>query len=115
MCSSGALALRANCSIHELPQIPDNDELWDITAYYIAQLCVSLILIASPEIICIGGGILNRASLFDKIRSYTLSSLAGYVQNELLTSDQIQNYIKPSYWYIAINSYMIVFNSYIVQ
>lgn len=112
MCSSGALALRANCSIQELPLLTDDHEIWDITAYYIAQLCVNLILIASPELICIGGGVLNRKSLFPKIRSYTLSILSDYVQHELLTEDEIQNYIKPSYWYIqyylSLNVYILI-------
>ena len=41
-------------TIKDLPLIPDDDMIWDTCAYYIAQLCVSLILIASPELICIG-------------------------------------------------------------
>ena len=41
-------------TIKDLPLIPDDDIIWDTCAYYIAQLCVSLILIASPELICIG-------------------------------------------------------------
>jgi len=49
MCSTGALAARLNCSSSaELAQIADNDPIWPTCAYYIAQLCAHLILIASP-------------------------------------------------------------------
>ena len=41
-------------TIHDLPLIPDDDMLWDTCSYYIAQLCVHLVLIASPELIYIG-------------------------------------------------------------
>lgn len=68
MCSSGALCKRLNCDITDLPGLPDDHEVWDTFSYYIAQLCCNLVLIVSPERIVIGGGILNRASLYDKIR-----------------------------------------------
>ena len=68
MCSSGALCKRLSCNISDLPQLPDDHEIWDIWSYYIAQLCCNLILMVSPEHISIGGGILNRNSLYKSIR-----------------------------------------------
>ena len=68
MCSSGALCKRLNCDISELPNLDDTHEVWDNFSYYIAQLCCNLILIVSPERIVIGGGIMNRTSLYNKIR-----------------------------------------------
>lgn len=70
MCSSGALVARlgAGASIADLPGLPDEHPLWDLWAYYVAQLCANLVLMVSPERICIGGGILNRTSLYPKIR-----------------------------------------------
>ena len=72
MVSSGALCSRLNCSIHDLPNLGDDNEVWDISAYYIAQLCVNLVLMVSPEHISIGGGIMNRACLFPKVRVSTV-------------------------------------------
>jgi fructokinase len=98
MCSSGALCKRANCTTNDLPGLSDDNEVWDHTAYYIAQLCATLIMVASPEMICIGGGVLNRSCLYKKIQQFTLSSLNGYIQHELLSDERIDQYIKPSFW-----------------
>eukprot|EP01038_Epipyxis_sp_PR26KG_P011221 gene11221-15057_t len=98
MCNSIALSNRVGCSIHDLPSLPDDHEIWDICAYYLAQLCVNLILIASPEHISIGGGVLNRSSLFPKIRSHCLTLLNQYIENDNLKSINIDEYITPSYW-----------------
>jgi fructokinase len=98
MCSTGALAARANCLAADLPLIADDDKLWDTCAYYLAQLCVSLILIASPERIVIGGGVMNRATLYPKIRAKTAELLKGYIQQDRITSSQIDEYIKEPLW-----------------
>jgi fructokinase len=98
LCNNKALADRVGCTINELPSVPDDHEIWDFCAYYMAQLCVNLILISSPEHITLGGGILNRSSLFPKIRSYVLSLLNGYIENDLLTAHGIDEYITASYW-----------------
>jgi len=98
MASSGAVAARKGCLPSELAHLSDDDPVWDACSYYLAQLCANLVLIASPERICIGGGLLNRASLYAKIRSKTQQILAGYIQNENVTTDKIENYIVPSFW-----------------
>ena len=68
MCASGALAMRKEIDATDLPNVPDNDPLWTTCAFYLAELCANLVLIASPERICIGGGIMQRRSLYPKIR-----------------------------------------------
>lgn len=98
MCSSGALIARANCTQAGLPALGDDHEVWDHTAYYIAQLCATLVMVASPEVICIGGGVLNRTCLYPKIHKHVLTILNGYIQNELLTPERIHEFIKPSFW-----------------
>lgn len=98
MCSSGALSMRKQCSATDLASLSDDDEIWDTCAYYIAQLCVSMILIASPEHIAIGGGLLNRTCLYPKIRKMTTEILNDYIQDDNITTEKISNYIQPSYW-----------------
>lgn len=98
MASSGAIAARKGCLPSELVDLNDDDAVWDACSYYLAQLCANLVLIASPERICIGGGLLNRSSLYGKIRSKTQQILSGYIQNDNITTDKIENYIVPSYW-----------------
>jgi fructokinase len=98
MCSSGALSLRAGCPVSELPLLPDDHPVWDIEAYYLGQLCANLVLVMSPERISIGGGVLNRASLYPKIRTYTLQILNKYITSPLLLSETIDQLIGPSFW-----------------
>ncbi len=68
MVASGALAARRNCTSEELSSLPDEDAVWDDCAYYLAQLCATLVLVASPHKIVFGGGIMNRPCLYPKIR-----------------------------------------------
>lgn len=95
--STGALSKRKNCLAADLPNLSDDDELWDITAYYLAQLCATLVLMACPERIVIGGGLLNRTILYAKIREQTVDILKGYIQLEQIIT-HIDEYIVPSEW-----------------
>lgn len=95
MCSSGALAKRKGCSAAELSLLSDDDELWDITAYYLAQLCATLVMMACPERIVMGGGVMNRSVLYKKIQDQTVKILAGYIQLDQITT-HIDEYIVPS-------------------
>jgi len=62
--------------------------------YYLAQLCINLTLILSPEIIIIGGGIMQRKVIFQHIyRAFPLL-LSDYIDHPLLKSDQINKYIR---------------------
>lgn len=88
-----ALAKQSGVKFQELKDLPDNDPLWDTAAYYLAVLCVNLILIASPERIVIGGGVLNRTVLYPKIRSNIQRLLNGYIQVDAITTDKIDQYV----------------------
>eukprot|EP01041_Mallomonas_annulata_P006034 gene6034-12163_t len=98
MCGSGALAARRGVTASQLATLDDNDPVWDACAYQLAQLCVQLILIASPERIVIGGGVLKRSCLYPKIRAYTQKILNSYIQNDNILTSKIDQYIGPSYW-----------------
>ncbi len=70
MCASGSLAARKGClpGDIDLALLEDRDPVWDACAFQLAQLCLTIVLIASPEQITLGGGVMNRASLYPKIR-----------------------------------------------
>ncbi|MCR5120544.1 MAG: ROK family protein [Lachnospiraceae bacterium] len=74
--------------------IPDDDKVWEIEAYYLGQAMVNLILTLSPERIILGGGIMHRTFLFDMIRQETKKQLNSYVKTALL--DDLNNYIVPA-------------------
>jgi fructokinase len=63
--------------------------------YYLAQLCLNITLLLSPEVIVIGGGIMNRGVIYRFIHEEFTRMLAGYVDHPLLTSQSIEKYIVP--------------------
>lgn len=74
-----------------LAELEDDHEVWDHAANAVANLCVSLILTTSIEKIVIGGGIMKRRGLIEKIRKQTVVLLNGYLElpkdmSELITT-----------------------------
>lgn len=63
-------------------------------AFYLAQLCLNITLLISPEVIVIGGGVMNRKLLFGLIHKEFIRLLSGYVDHPLLSS-RISEYIVP--------------------
>ncbi len=54
---------------------------WVQQAYYVGQLCASLILMHAPERIVLGGGVMQQECLFPLVRTATLQALADYCAN----------------------------------
>ena len=63
-----------------LSELPDDHELWDHAANALANLCVTLLLTVSIEKIVLGGGVLKRCGLMEKIRERTVTLLNGYLE-----------------------------------
>jgi fructokinase len=63
-----------------LADLSNDDPIWDHAANALANLCATLLLTLSMEIIVLGGGLMNRAGLLDKIRQRTLVLLNGYLE-----------------------------------
>jgi len=74
--------------------ITDDDPAWDIEAYYLAQLVRNCMQIVAPNVIVMGGGVMERQILFPKIREKVLEQLGGhYIFEE---SSDMDTYIVPS-------------------
>lgn len=69
---------------------------WELEAYYLAQMCVNAIVTFSPEIIVLGGGVMQQRHLFPMIRDKVIKLLGGYVDSPLLTPQGIDRYIVPA-------------------
>lgn len=94
--SAGALALRAGLDHPDgLQGLPDSHPVWEFAVHYLAGACVNLALLASPEKIVLGGGVLNRVSLFPRIRAKVQAVLNGYLQVDQITTDKINEWIVP--------------------
>lgn len=74
--------------------LADDDFIFDLEAYYLAQLCMNLCVTISPQSIILGGGVMQRKSLFSNVRKETLRLLNGYVQHPSVL-EKIDEYIVP--------------------
>ncbi len=75
-------------------ELADNDEVWEIEAYYLAQACMNLILTLSPKKIILGGGVMHQMKLFELIRQKVTENLNGYLQTRELS--HMDRYIVPA-------------------
>ncbi len=66
---------------HPLNEAAPDHPIWDILGYYLGELCATLALVASPQKIVLGGGVMSNHALFPLIRIACAKSLAGYVQH----------------------------------
>jgi fructokinase len=68
-----------NLDRNVLGDLPDDHEIWDHAGNALANLCVTLLLTVSVEKIVIGGGVLKRRGLLEKIRKRTVELINGYI------------------------------------
>lgn len=68
---------------------------WALEATYLAQMCANAIVTVSPEIIVLGGGVMQQTHLFPHIREKTLALLGGYVTSPVMTKEGMEGYIVP--------------------
>ena len=76
MASGPAMHARWRQPAHELP--PDH-AAWRIEAGYLAQLCVNLACVLSPEMIILGGGVMSQRHLFPLVRARAAELMNGYI------------------------------------
>lgn len=69
-------------------EIEENHSVWEFEADYIAQALMNYTLILAPEIIILGGGVMNQSHLLEKIKKSFFHQMAGYIN-----IDNLDNYI----------------------
>jgi fructokinase len=72
--------------------LPKDHPAWQLEAEYISYGLVNLICTVSPELIILGGGVMNNKNLYDFIRVHTKKILSGYIKTSAL-EDKIDKYI----------------------
>lgn len=75
-------------------ELADRTEVWDLEAYYIAQAICDYIMVLSPEMVILGGGVMHQEQLFPLIREKVLEMVAGYIQTEELKD--MDHFIVPA-------------------
>ncbi len=84
-----ALGKRSGCDARTLP---DDAPVFSIEADYLAQMCVNLLMILSPQKIILGGGVMGRKTLYPMIRERVVKLLGGYLP---VTENNIDSIIVP--------------------
>jgi len=74
--------------------LPDDHPAWDLEAFYLASALVNLTLICSPRRIVLGGGVMQRETLFPRVWGKTQQFLKGYIQSPQII-EAIDRYIVP--------------------
>ena len=74
-------------------ELPVDHAAWDIEAEYLAQMCQNAIMVLSPEVIVLGGGVMQQKQLISKVRAKTLEKVNGYIRSSALTPEGISSYI----------------------
>ena len=67
---------------------------WVIEASYLAQACLNLLMIAPPERIILGGGVMHQEQLFPLVRTELSRLLDGYLAYEQLRGN-LEDFIVP--------------------
>ena len=64
--------------------LPIDHKFWDIEAYYIGQCIYNTVLSFNPEIIVLGGGVIQKEGLIEKVRKAYKKLMNGYIEVENL-------------------------------
>lgn len=74
--------------------LADEHPFWDVEAGHIAHALVNYILTLTPEIIIIGGGVMQKDFMFPKVRNNAQALLNSYLSHDLLLN-RVDSYIVP--------------------
>jgi fructokinase len=90
---ASAPALRARTG--KVPdQLSPADPVWELEARYLAHLVTVCVLAYAPQRIVLGGGVLARAGLLERVRPHLLRELAGYLPRKELSEEGVTDYLR---------------------
>lgn len=80
-CVEGLASGKAMGEIWQQPaqDMADEHPAWDIQAQVLGRFCHNLFVAYSPQKVILGGGVMNKPGLLEKVRKYTKQSLSGYL------------------------------------
>jgi fructokinase len=87
-------AMMARWNVAAATDLPENHPAWDLEAKYLGYAMANCIMTVSPKRIIIGGGVMSKPGLFEKVRAKTKEFLNGYIVHWMIL-DNIENFIVP--------------------
>jgi len=91
MCSGPALGARLG---RPAKAIAPDHPVWELEARYIAMAITSIMYVASPHRIVLGGGVMEQLHLFPRIRRHVLEITNSYLHHTAVL-EHIDSYIVP--------------------
>lgn len=85
-------AIMKRWQVQSAVDIPHDHPAWDLEAEYLGYAMANAIMTVAPQRIIIGGGVMQRESLYGKIHAKTLEKLGGFL-NSFVNSSNISQYI----------------------
>jgi fructokinase len=89
LAAGGAIAARWNANPRELP---DDHPAWELEAEYVALGIFAIVLVASPERVIAGGGVMERPGLLAAVRARLVALNAGYLETPMI-GDEVERYV----------------------
>jgi fructokinase len=77
-------------------ELADDHPAWEIEADYLALGILSIVLVASPERVIVGGGVMERPALLEMVRRRLPELVAGYLETPLLGEDIDSYLVSPA-------------------
>ncbi|RLL41798.1 ROK family protein [Oceanobacillus piezotolerans] len=76
-------------------ELTENNRVWEIEAYYLAQAIMNYYVVLIPEKVILGGGVLKQEKLYPLIRSYFTKEMNGYLDvgsvDELIVAPELND------------------------
>ena len=74
----------------------DDHPAWALEADYIAAGLLALVMVASPQRVIVGGGVMERAALLERVRRRLAELLGGYLNRPELDGDLGDYVVAPA-------------------
>lgn len=104
MASALSISKRKGIPIEEVKNIPHDDEVWDVVAYYIAGLIYNVTLVYVPDNVVVGGGIMSQEGMLERVRASYSKFMNNYICYDWVYKHDAGDEFDPSKNYIIRSS-----------
>lgn len=77
-------------------ELPEAHEAWTLEAEYLALGLLSIVSVASPHLIILGGGVMERPGLAARVRRRLVELVGGYLDTPFLAGDVERYVVAPA-------------------